>query len=551
MKLTLVNIAELASSAAGIVIDHHVRMNGGHDDGIGSIDKKPSDLLFNPPFPRAHPPTPKQTPPVEATVKVTNAVKVDKLNDPFNLQLEKIERGSDPFNLFADLPRKENAAPTHKLPAKEFNKETPAPTRQTPSEPKPTRKESPKPANHEPPQRRGVEIRFGRGESYRPEPRDDKDRERDRMDIPRGPAGKSRPRSLSPPRERTPPPRRDRSPARRRSPPPRASGGRSLTPPRERSPIRRNLTPPPRRERTPPASSSRRERSPHGRSPPRSEENSYSSRWNKTSEESDRARDRRQGSRERRQLTDRKRDPPPKANPEPNPKPVQQAKPDPPKSSPATARPAVGPSRVPTGPATGSRNSAVDKLTAGLSLSAKLEARLAIEGTVKLTFKGPQPSLPSVINSLHLPNLLRLEFRNAALYLRLLDAPTACVLASSYKNKIRSEEARKILDRVKLSHPADYFPPIKSDTMEMYRNGVRRRMVTTSLTACSEQAKTEFLDAAKKQWGFFAVDGFLDGRIILEYDGIETSFLARKQLTNIFQKVELNFIEERGTMGNY
>lgn len=189
----------------------------------------------------------------------------------------------------------------------------------------------------------------------------------------------------------------------------------------------------------------------------------------------------------------------------------------------------------------------ISPLATNLSLSAKLEARLASEGTVKLTFRGDQPPLPELINALRLPNLLRLELRGGILYLRLLNATTACRLASTYKNFYPTEEARRILEKVKLSHPSDYYPPIKSDAVHSYNYGVRRRVMTKSFVGGRNAGdKDKFLDIVKKLWGFFHLERMADGQFVVEFDGIETAIFGRRKLELMFKNVELEYIEEKG-----
>ena len=437
-------------------------------------------------------------------------------------------------------------------------------SRPEPSGAESSRRES---STYQVPARRGIEVSVGRGFSYRPSndsvanrSRTDRDRWDDRS-IRRGDAD----RDYHPKRTGSrSPARRDQSPIRRdKSPGPR---GRSPPPPRlDRSLVRGGASPvrrgksPARIQRSPPPPPPARAKSPvrRERTPPRRDlkdvaktQHRPSSRWDVSEPPSREIERRRDGSRERQELAEKKRDVLKQhadhlklsdrlSTPKPT-KPGIQV------NLPAAALPATSTASATSEVPPKTRNLAVEKLTASLSLGAKLEARLAIEGTVKLSFKGNQPSLPSVINALNLPNLLRLEYRNAALYLRLLDAATASHIASSYKNNVKSEEARKTLERVKLSHPADYFPPIKNDTMGLYSQGTRRRMLTRDFQRGLMKEKEEFLEAAKKQWGYFNLEIMNDGRIIIEFDGIETAFLAKRSLNVAFKNVELQFIEERG-----
>lgn len=436
-------------------------------------------------------------------------------------------------------------------------------TEHLPSRPEPSRAESSRRESltYQVPARRGVEVSVGRGSSYRPSNDSVADRsrnERDRWDD--RSTRRDDDRNYRPDRSGSrSPARRDQSPVRRdRSPGPR---GRS-PPRRDRSLVRGGASPvrggksPARIERSPPPA---RAKSPVGRerTPPRRDlkdvakkQDRPSSRWDVFEPPSREIEHRRDGSREGQELAGKKRDV--LKQPTDHLKLTDRlSTPKPTKPGIQVNLPAVAPPAKSTAPSTSevppkTRNFAVEKLTSSLSLGAKLEARLAIEGTVKLSFKGNQPSLPSVINALNLPNLLRLEYRNAALYLRLLDAATASHIASSYKNNVKSEEARKTLERVKLSHPADYFPPIKNDTMGMYSQGTRRRMLTRDFQRGLVKEKEEFLEAAKKQWGYFNLEIMSDGRIIIEFDGIETAFLAKRSLNVAFKNVELLFIEERG-----
>jgi len=50
----------------------------------------------------------------------------------------------------------------------------------------------------------------------------------------------------------------------------------------------------------------------------------------------------------------------------------------------------------------------------------------------------------------------------------------------------------------------------------------------------------------KKQWGFFTLDDLRDGSIVVEFDGVETAFLARKNLSQVHQNVQWAYIEELG-----
>ena len=187
------------------------------------------------------------------------------------------------------------------------------------------------------------------------------------------------------------------------------------------------------------------------------------------------------------------------------------------------------------------------------TLSEKLEARLSLESTLKITAGKNQSfhqlNLQSLLTALKLPNLLRLEIRNSTLYLRLLDAFSAHRIACNYKN-FKSDtpaEHQKLLTSIKLFSPSDYAPAVSLETIYAWHGGARRMLVTSSFALECRPAQAEydeFVGAVKRLGGYFSLSRNGDGKVWIGFEGVESCVAGKAILERKYNDVYLHYSEE-------
>lgn len=191
-----------------------------------------------------------------------------------------------------------------------------------------------------------------------------------------------------------------------------------------------------------------------------------------------------------------------------------------------------------------------------LTVLEKFEARLGQEATLKVTaaegYNFQQISLQDLILGLGLPNLLRIEQRNTAVYLRLLDSTTAHRIASECRNhnSLVAVGYQRALKTVTISHPADYAPRVTADTMALYQSGARRILCTPSFQPEYQRSEAEydgFVVAARRLVGYFSLIRTSAGKVFIGFDGIENAVDGKKVLEKKFDNVILRFVNEKGS----
>ena len=187
------------------------------------------------------------------------------------------------------------------------------------------------------------------------------------------------------------------------------------------------------------------------------------------------------------------------------------------------------------------------------TLSEKLEARLSLESTLKITAGKTQSfhqlNLQTLLTALKLPNLLRLEVRNSTLYVRLLDSIAAHRIACNYKNfkPDTPPEHQKILNSIKLYSPSDYAPVVSGETINAWRRGARRMLVTSSFALeCrrSQGEYDEFVGTVTRLGGYFSFSRNGGGKVWIGFDGVENCVTGKAILERKYNDVYLHYSEE-------
>lgn len=215
------------------------------------------------------------------------------------------------------------------------------------------------------------------------------------------------------------------------------------------------------------------------------------------------------------------------------------------------------PPNAPTGPASRPLHRLshpTNPLAERIGLSEKLETRLAIESTLRVqptkSYTFTSLNMPDLLAALRLPNLLHLQIYNNALYLRLANPSSAQKVASSYKNFKKgtiNPVHETVLDMIKVSHPADYAPVVPNEVIDMYRDGKRRRLCTSSFVRREHMTEYQQFEVAVKQlWGFFSFCRIsYNGRVYIGFEGVEAAVAGKGYLERKFPEVVLTFAEER------
>jgi hypothetical protein len=176
-------------------------------------------------------------------------------------------------------------------------------------------------------------------------------------------------------------------------------------------------------------------------------------------------------------------------------------------------------------------------------MSDKLLGKLALECSLKIASRNEETNpldtfpLARLLRALHLPNLLQLERKPGAVYVRMTDWRSAKRIASTYTTK-----GEKILRGIKVSSPADYAPALGEGVMEEYGKGARRLVLARGWGG-KREAKA-ITEAARKLLGFVEVGEDEEG-VWIGFEGVESAVAGRKILGNKFKGIEWAFMEER------